>query len=111
MKAEIATTNARLKVCLLVSDTSPEPLINLWGWQDLDTKIAEAQHPIEKLEREHKELEREMNANISQAQKASQDLNMNADKLEGQNKWLSKYASVVLTALATQGRLTSYPQE
>ncbi|TBU46351.1 hypothetical protein BD309DRAFT_1078711 [Dichomitus squalens] len=68
MKAEIATAQIRLK--------------------DLDTKIAEAQEPIEKLEREHKELERELNAKILQAQKASQELNMGADKLESQNKWL-----------------------
>lgn len=58
--------------------------------QDLETKIAEAQEPIEKLEREHKELERELSARISQAQKASQDLNMSTDKLESQNKWLNK---------------------
>ena len=43
------------------------------------------------MEREHKELERELGARISQAQKASQDLNMSADKLESQNKWLSKW--------------------
>ncbi|KAI1789650.1 hypothetical protein LXA43DRAFT_1020614 [Ganoderma leucocontextum] len=70
MRAEITTAQARLK--------------------DLDTKIAEAHEPIEMLEREHKELERELGARISQAQKASQDLNMSADKLESQNKWLSK---------------------
>ena len=38
-------------------------------------------------------MERELNAKISQAQKASQDLNMSADKLESQNKWLSKCVS------------------
>ncbi|PIL22506.1 hypothetical protein GSI_15195 [Ganoderma sinense ZZ0214-1] len=70
MRAEIATAQTRLK--------------------DLEAKIAEAQEPIEKLEREHKELERELGARISQAQKASQDLNMSTDKLESQNKWLSK---------------------
>ena len=58
--------------------------------QDLDAKIADAQAPIEMLEREHKELERELNTRIAQAQKASQDLNMNADKLENVNKWLAK---------------------
>lgn len=52
--------------------------------------IADAQAPIEKLEREHKELERELNSKITQAQKASQDLNMSADKLESMNKWLAK---------------------
>ncbi|RPD62360.1 hypothetical protein L227DRAFT_34009 [Lentinus tigrinus ALCF2SS1-6] len=70
MKTEIAAANIRLK--------------------DLDSRIADAQAPIEKLEREHKELERELNAKISQAQQASQDLNMNADKLETMNKWLAK---------------------
>ncbi len=48
---------------------------------------------MEKLEREHKEIERELNAKISQAQKASQDLNMSADKLETMNKWLAKCVS------------------
>ena len=38
-------------------------------------------------------MERELNVKISQAQKASQDLNMSADKLESQNKWLSKCVS------------------
>ncbi|RDX42487.1 hypothetical protein OH76DRAFT_1362729 [Lentinus brumalis] len=70
MKAEIVAANTRLK--------------------DLDSLIADAQAPMEKLEREHKELERELNAKISQAQKASQDLNMSADKLETMNKWLAK---------------------
>lgn len=54
-------------------------------------RIADAQAPIEKLEREYKEFERELNAKISQAQTASQDLNMYADKLETMNKWLAKY--------------------
>lgn len=58
--------------------------------QDLDAKIADAQAPIEKLEREHKELEREMNAKIAQAQKTSQDLNMSADKLESMNKIIER---------------------
>ncbi|KAI0699279.1 hypothetical protein C8T65DRAFT_659755 [Cerioporus squamosus] len=70
MKAEIAAATTRLK--------------------DLDSRIADAQVPIEKLERDHKELQRELNAKISQAQKASQDLNMSADKLETMNKWLAK---------------------
>ncbi|KAH9854720.1 hypothetical protein C2E23DRAFT_726150 [Lenzites betulinus] len=71
MKTEIATATARLK--------------------DLDAKIADAQVPIEKLEREHKELEREMNDKIAQAQKTSQDLNMSADKLESMNKIIERY--------------------
>ncbi|KAH9891681.1 hypothetical protein C8Q73DRAFT_746760 [Cubamyces lactineus] len=71
MKTEIATANSRLK--------------------DLDVKIAEAQAPIERLEREHREQEREMNAKIAQAQKASQDLNMSADKLESMNKVIERY--------------------
>ena len=49
-------------------------------------RIADARAPIEKLEREYKEFERELNAKISQAQTASQDLNMYADKLETMNK-------------------------
>ncbi|KAL1950586.1 hypothetical protein VTO73DRAFT_5710 [Trametes versicolor] len=71
MRAEISAANVRLK--------------------DLDAKIADAQAPIEKLEREHKELEREMNAKIAQAQKTSQDLNMSADKLESMNKIIERY--------------------
>ncbi|KAI0670775.1 hypothetical protein C8Q78DRAFT_1078750 [Trametes maxima] len=71
MKSEIAAATSRLK--------------------ELDAKIAEAQAPIEKLEREFKELERDMNAKIAQAQKASQELNMNADKLESMNKVIERY--------------------
>ncbi|KAI0755005.1 hypothetical protein C8Q80DRAFT_404011 [Daedaleopsis nitida] len=77
MRTEITTANARLK--------------------DLDAKIGDAQAPIEKLEREHKELERELNAKITQAQKASQDLNMSADKLESMNKWLVKNGKEKIT--------------
>ena len=52
--------------------------------------MADAQGPIEKLDREHKELEREASAKSAQAQKALQDLSTSADKLEQMNKWLAK---------------------
>ncbi|KAI0822321.1 hypothetical protein BC628DRAFT_691139 [Trametes gibbosa] len=71
MKTEIGTANARLK--------------------DLDTKIADAQAPIERLEREHKQLERELNGKSTEALKTSQDLNMSADKLESMNKVIERY--------------------
>ena len=52
--------------------------------------MADAQGPIEKLDREHKEREREASAKSEQAQKALQDLSTSADKLEQMNKWLAK---------------------
>ncbi|CCM03496.1 uncharacterized protein FIBRA_05630 [Fibroporia radiculosa] len=59
--------------------------------KDLDVKIADAQGPIEKLEQQYHEAQRELNAKISRAQRASQDLNMSADKLESINKTIEKY--------------------
>ena len=58
--------------------------------QNLDGKIADAQAPIEKLDREHQELEREANARIAEFQTMLQDLSASAKRLDGMNKWLAK---------------------
>ncbi|KAI0917273.1 hypothetical protein AcW2_007450 [Taiwanofungus camphoratus] len=70
-KTETTNSNARLK--------------------DLDVKVTDAQAPIEQLEQEYHVTQRELNAKISQAQRASQDLNMSADKMDSINRSIERY--------------------
>jgi len=54
--------------------------------QELEVKISEAGAPIETLEEENNKTQNEMNIKISEMQRISQDLNLNADKLAVMNK-------------------------
>lgn len=53
-------------------------------------KVTDAQAPIEQLEQEYHVTQRELNAKISQAQRASQDLNMSADKMDSINRSIER---------------------
>jgi DNA repair protein RAD50 len=57
----------------------------------LDAKIADSQAPIEKLESEYQQAQREITDKIAEAQRASQDLNITVDKLESINKAIERY--------------------
>jgi DNA repair protein RAD50 len=58
--------------------------------QELDAKITEAQAPIDRLEEEHHRAQNEFNARIAEAQRLSQELNMNTDKLDSTNKLVER---------------------
>ncbi|KAI0702294.1 hypothetical protein BC835DRAFT_1404375 [Cytidiella melzeri] len=62
--------------------------------KDLGTKIAEADVPIQRLEQEHSQADRELTAKIAKAQRASQELNMSVDKLESLNKTIERQVYV-----------------
>lgn len=51
-------------------------------YQDLDAMIAEAQAPIQRMEQEFAQAQREWTEKIAQAQRLSQDLNASVDKID-----------------------------
>jgi DNA repair protein RAD50 len=57
----------------------------------LDAKIEEAKAPIDRLDSDYKQAQSELDAKISGAQRSSQSLNMNVDKLETINKAVERY--------------------
>jgi DNA repair protein RAD50 len=57
----------------------------------LDTKIADAQAPIDRLEQEHQQVQTELNNKIAEAQRLSQALNMSVDRLDNLNKTVERY--------------------
>ncbi|OAX38147.1 hypothetical protein K503DRAFT_770797 [Rhizopogon vinicolor AM-OR11-026] len=59
--------------------------------KELDTKISDAQAPIDALEHEHEQAMVELDAKIREAQRSVQDLNMNIDKLDNLNKVVERY--------------------
>ncbi|KAF8627436.1 hypothetical protein AX17_006250 [Amanita inopinata Kibby_2008] len=59
--------------------------------RDIETKMAEAQAPIDTLEEAFRRVERELNTRLSQAQNLSQELNMVVDKLNNVNKGVERY--------------------
>ena len=63
--------------------------------QELDTRIADAQAPIDKLDREHKELEREAAVKVQHGQKQFHELTSSHQKVEAMNKWLTKYVFLI----------------
>ncbi len=58
--------------------------------QELDTAIADAEAPIQKLNQEHRQQELAMSRKITEAQRTSRDLNMDVDKLETENKAIER---------------------
>ena len=56
-------------------------------------KISEAGTAIDTLEQEHQITERDLNAQIAQAQRSSQELNVNVDKLNADNRTIERYAN------------------
>jgi DNA repair protein RAD50 len=58
--------------------------------QEIDLQIVEAQAPIDLLEREHNQVQNELNAKIAEAQRLSQELNMSVDKLDITNKAIER---------------------
>ncbi|KAH8104626.1 AAA domain-containing protein [Cristinia sonorae] len=60
--------------------------------KELDTLITDAQAPIKQLELTHQKEEKEWSNRISEAQSASQALNMNVDSLAGMNKRVERLA-------------------
>ena len=61
------------------------------GEQDVETKIVEAQAPIDALDEDFKHAESELSARILQAQNSSQELNIAVDKLNQANKGVERY--------------------
>ncbi|KAG0697633.1 P-loop containing nucleoside triphosphate hydrolase protein [Suillus ampliporus] len=59
--------------------------------KELDTKISEAQAPIDALEHDHQQAMVDLDAKIREAQRSVQELNMNVDKLENLNKIVERY--------------------
>jgi DNA repair protein RAD50 len=60
--------------------------------QDVDTKLAEAQAPIDQLEEEHRTAKSQLETQFSQAQELAQSITRDHDKLEGDNRAIEKYA-------------------
>jgi DNA repair protein RAD50 len=50
---------------------------------------------MERLERDHKQAQGQLNAKITEAQRSSQDLNMNVDRLDSINKAIERYDSLL----------------
>ncbi|KAG2030192.1 P-loop containing nucleoside triphosphate hydrolase protein [Suillus americanus] len=71
MTNEIATLHSKLK--------------------ELDSKISEAQAPIDMLEQEHQQAMVDLDAKIREAQRSVQELNTNVDKLDNLNKIVERY--------------------
>ena len=63
--------------------------------QDLEAKIEKAKAPIDRLDRDYKQAQHELNAKITEAQRSSQELNMNVDRLESINKAVERYESLL----------------
>ena len=88
MKQEQTDAHAELKVKYwylhLYDDWRP------FLCQGTDSKIAAAQEPIDRIQRERQEAEREWSSKLSQAQRLSQELNISVDKLENMNKQVEK---------------------
>jgi DNA repair protein RAD50 len=57
----------------------------------LDVKITETDAVLERLEQEHQVDDRELSGQISQAQRSSQELNVNVDKLGNFNRTIERY--------------------
>jgi len=70
--------------------------------QELDTKISEAQAPMDALELEHEQAMVELDAKIREGQRSLQDLNMNIDKLDNLNKVVERYAISPVSQRRTQ---------
>lgn len=62
-------------------------------YQELDVQILEGQGPIDLLDREHQAAQTELNAKMSQAQQAAQELSRSADKLDSSNKHIERRVS------------------
>jgi DNA repair protein RAD50 len=59
--------------------------------KELDSKISEAQAPIDMLEQEHQQAMVDLDARIREAQRSVQELNTNVDKLDNLNKTVERY--------------------
>ena len=88
MQLEVTSLNSQAKVmiqCLLLIHDSEADRS-----QELDAQILADQGPIDVLDREHQATQTELNAKLSQAQQAAQELSRCADKLEGANKHIER---------------------
>jgi len=56
----------------------------------LDSKISEAQTPIQSLEDEQKQVQDSLNGKISLAQTRLQELNMSMDRINSVNKTIER---------------------
>ena len=69
-------------------------------------KISEADTAIDTLEQEHQITERDLNTQIAQVQRSSQELNVNVDKLKADNRTIERYAN---PTFATPDRYRVFP--
>ena len=88
MQLDVMSLNSQVKVMmqhlLLIHDSEANRS------QELDAQLVEGQRPIDALDREHQAAQTELNAKLSQAQQAAQELSRSADKLEGANKHIER---------------------
>ncbi|CAL1713176.1 unnamed protein product [Somion occarium] len=73
-----------------ISDMKREQTDSHGTLKDLDVQISSAQEPIQRLQREHQEIEKDWNDKLSRAQRSSQELNISMDKLESMNKQVER---------------------
>ncbi|PPQ69607.1 hypothetical protein CVT24_001363 [Panaeolus cyanescens] len=59
--------------------------------KELDAKIAEAQAPIDALQLNFKQVQRDLTARITEAQRLYEELNKNIDRLKDMNKSIERY--------------------
>ncbi|KIM43207.1 hypothetical protein M413DRAFT_444016 [Hebeloma cylindrosporum] len=59
--------------------------------KEIDTRISEAQAPLNALKEGHKRVQRDLNLKIAEAQRLSEDLNKAADRLSDTNKNVERY--------------------
>jgi DNA repair protein RAD50 len=61
--------------------------------QEVDSNVAEAQIPIEQLEKDYRKIKSDLDARYSRSQELSQLINRDVDKLETENRAIEKWGS------------------
>ena len=88
MKQEVVDASAQLKASIRSCNVAAANYSD--HRQTLDTRIAEIEPVVQRLELEHKQTDGELSQKIAEAQRVSQDLNVGVDKLEGYNKAIER---------------------
>ena len=63
--------------------------------QDLDVKIADIEAVLTRLDQEHYAADQELSTRITSAQRSSEEITRNVDKLSGFNRTIERYASSI----------------
>jgi hypothetical protein len=88
MEAEIVSQTQRIGVCPLFCHENVHYL-NLRR-QNLDVQILESQGPIDQLEQEQEQFQREANERLSRAQEEMQAVNLSVQNLENTNRVITR---------------------